>query len=275
MTKKRLLVIAQELDPYTEDTYMANLIAKLPQFAQDKGGFELRVLMPKYGTINERRHRLHEVVRLSGMNIIIDDDDYPLVIKVASMPNSRMQVYFLENEDYFKRKFMFADENGKGFDDNHERMIFFSKAVLETVKKFGWAPDIIHCHGWLTSLVPLFVKEAYNHEPIFNHSTIIYSVYDENILGALPENFAQKASINGMNQALLDPFIDGDQLNEKKGAFYYADAVIKGNETYSDAVTERIENLDKPVLEYQDKDTYLPQYIEFYKKLMGATEEEA
>jgi starch synthase len=273
MTKKRLLIIAQELDPYTEDTFIANLIAKLPQFAQDKGGFELRVLMPKYGTINERRHRLHEVVRLSGMNIIIDDDDYPLVIKVASMPNSRMQVYFLENEDYFKRKFMHLDEDGNGFEDNHERMIFFSKAVLETVKKFGWAPDIIHCHGWLTSLVPVFVKEAYNHEPIFNHSTVIYSVYDENVLGALPENFAQKASINGMSQALLAPFIDGDQLNEKKGAFHYADAVIKGSETYSETVTELIDSLEKPVLESQDKDTYLPAYIEFYKKLMGSDEE--
>jgi starch synthase len=272
MTKKRLLVIAQELDPYTEDTFMSDLISRLPQFAQDKGGFELRVLMPKYGTINERRHRLHEVVRLSGMNIIIDDDDYPLVIKVASMPNSRMQVYFLENEDYFKRKFLFTDDEGKNFDDNHERMIFFSKAVLETVKKFGWAPDVIHCHGWLSGMVPVFVREAYHNEPIFKNSTIVYSVYDENYVDALPENFNQKGSINGMNESALAPYTDGDQLSITKGAFHYSDAVILGNEVLSEAVMSQIEGLQKPVLDFQDKENYLVNYVEFYKKLLADKE---
>jgi starch synthase len=268
MIKKRLLILAQEIDPYTEETYMSDLIARLPQFAQDKGGFELRVLMPKYGVINERRHRLHEVVRLSGMNIIIDDDDYPLVIKVASMPNSRMQVYFLENEDYFKRKALFTDENGEPFEDNHERMVFFSKAALETVKKFGWAPDIIHCHGWLTSLVPAFVREAYQHEPIFKNSKIVYSAYNEKVLGKVADNFFSKASINGMSEDMLQPYVNGDDFAEDAGAFHYADAIIKGNETYNDTVTDLLEKTEKPVLEFQDKDVMLPNYIDFYKNLL-------
>ena len=156
MEKKKVLIVTQEMQPYTALSESAEIARKLPQDVQEKG-VEIRVLMPRYGTINERRHRLHEVVRLSGMNIIVDDDDFPLIIKVASLPGARMQVYFLDNEDFFKRKSVFEDSQGKPFDDNADRMVFFCKGVIETVKKFGWPPDIIHCHGWMISLVPRYL----------------------------------------------------------------------------------------------------------------------
>ena len=159
MDKKRVLFVTQEMHPYLSDTGIAQIARHLPQYMQEQG-MEIRVLMPRFGNINERRNRLHEVVRLSGINIMIQDDDYPLVIKVASLPGARIQVYFLDNEDLFSRKSVFRDSKDKFFKDNGERMVFFCKGVLETVKKFGWAPDIIHCHGWLTSLIPLYVKNT-------------------------------------------------------------------------------------------------------------------
>ncbi len=176
MDKKRVLIITQEMTPYLNGTEMSEIAHHLPKYIQDKGN-ELRVLMPRFGTINERRHRLHEVVRLSGMNIILNDDDYPLIIKVASLPGARLQVYFLDNEDLFKRKHVFHDENEKFYDDNAERMVFFCKAALETVKKFQWPPDIIHCHGWMTSLIPMFIRTAYKNEPVFQNTKIIFSTY--------------------------------------------------------------------------------------------------
>ena len=271
MSKKKLLIVTQEMDPYTGLSEIATLVSKLPQYAQDKGGFELRILMPRYGTINERRHRLHEVVRLSGMNIIIDDDDYPLIIKVASMPNSRLQVYFLDNEDYFKRKSVFEDDEGKPFDDNHERMVFFSKSALEIVKKFGWAPDIIHVHGWMASLVPVFVKTTYQNEPIFKNSKVVYSLYDNSALGAVPENFEAKAGINNMDQSLLAAYTDNGTFTEHRGAMTYSDAVIKGSETISENVLAMIpENI--PVLDFQAEDTYLSAYVDFYKSLLAEPE---
>ncbi|KAA3633261.1 MAG: starch synthase, partial [Bacteroidetes bacterium] len=172
MSKKKVLIVTQEMQPYTALSEVSEIARKLPQYAHENG-MEIRLLMPRFGVINERRHRLHEVVRLSGMNIIVDDDDYPLIIKVASLPEARIQVYFLDNEDFFKRKAMFEDEDGKPFEDNMDRMVFFCKGVIETVKKFGWPPDIIHCHGWMTSLIPLFIKEAYKTEPLFQHSKVV------------------------------------------------------------------------------------------------------
>ena len=162
------------MDPYLDLDGIGTLIQKLPAYAQD-GGMEIRILMPRFGTINERRHRLHEVVRLSGMNIIIDDDDYALIIKVASLPGSRIQVYFLDNDEFFKRKMVFADDDGKLFDDNQDRMIFFCKGAIETVKKFGWPPDIIHCSGWMTGLIPMYLQTAYKKEPVFGNSKLVYT----------------------------------------------------------------------------------------------------
>ena len=157
---KKALIVTHEMNPYIIYTAMADIARQLPEQLQNEG-MEIRILMPKFGVINERRHRLHEVVRLSGINIVVNNDDFPLIIKVASLPGARMQVYFLDNEDYFKRKGVFEDEEEEMYNDNAERTIFFCKGVLETVKKFGWPPDIVHCHGWMSSLIPMYLKTAY------------------------------------------------------------------------------------------------------------------
>ena len=175
--KKKILLITQEMEPYTGLSEIAELAYRLPLFLNDNK-CEVRILMPRFGTINERRHRLHEVVRLSGMNIIVNDDDYPLIIKVASLPSSRIQVYFLDNDEFFKRKSVFEDSEGQDFEDNIDRAVFFCKGAIETVRKFGWAPDIIHCHGWMTSLIPLYLRTAYKNDPIFQSSKIVSNKFE-------------------------------------------------------------------------------------------------
>ncbi|MEM9888855.1 MAG: glycogen/starch synthase [Bacteroidota bacterium] len=267
MDKKKVLIVTQEMDPYTALNDISNIARKLPQHIQEKG-MEIRVLMPRYGTINERRHRLHEVVRLSGMNIIVDDDDFPLIIKVASLPKARMQVYFLDNEDFFKRKMIFEDEAGKAFDDNPDRMIFFCKGVLETVRKFGWPPDIIHCHGWMTSLLPIYVREAYKQEPLFQSAKVIYSVYEQNYDQFFTEDFIEKAAINNLEEEDLAAFQHDGQIKLHKGAIASADAFIEGSADLSEEVKADLVASAKPVLPLQDEEDFLKSYVEFYHSLL-------
>lgn len=266
MSKKKVLIVTQEMQPYTALSEISEIARRLPQYVQEKG-MEIRVLMPRFGTINERRHRLHEVVRLSGMNIIVDDDDYPLIIKVASLPGARMQVYFLDNEDFFKRKSVFEDADGKAFDDNAERMVFFCKGAIETVKKFGWAPDIVCCHGWMTSLIPLYLKEAYKTEPIFQDSKIVYSLYNNSLEHTLKNDFTSLAAINTLMPKDLAAYQEEDKVVLNKGAISFADAVIIGSEELSEEQAALVADLDKPVLEYQGTENYLPAYLEFFKTL--------
>ncbi|MBX2814965.1 MAG: glycogen/starch synthase [Saprospiraceae bacterium] len=268
MSKKRVLIVTQEMEPYTSLSIASKIARKLPQYVQEHG-MEIRVLMPRFGVINERRHRLHEVVRLSGMNIIVDDDDYPLIIKVASLPGTRMQVYFLDNEEFFKRKQVFDDAKGKPFDDNADRMIFFCKGVLETVKKFGWAPDLIHCHGWMTSLIPFYLKEAYQNEPIFQNSKIVYSVYGESQEEHLSDRFSQKASINNLQPEDLKAYQNGKGITLHEGASEYSDALIVGSEEIGAPVKKKLGKVKKPILEFQDEENYLPAYLEFYRELLA------
>jgi starch synthase len=269
MDKKRLLIVTQEMEPYTALSEIAGIVYQMPKYMFDQG-MEIRLLMPRYGTINERRHRLHEVVRLSGMNIIVDDDDYPLIIKVASMPNSRLQVYFLDNEDFFKRKSVYEDADGQPFDDNPDRMIFFSKGIIETVKKFGWPPDIIHIHGWMTSLIPFYLKTAYKNEPLFANSKVVYSVYGEPVFDKdAPARFFEKANINGLESEELEVFRDGDGVNMNRGACQFSDAIIIGSETLDLSVDYLSDAQEKPVLPFMDSNSdYLPTYLEFYQSLM-------
>ena len=267
MSKKRVLFVTQEMKPYTVISEISDIVRKLPQYVQEKG-MEIRVLMPKYGTINERRHRLHEVVRLSGMNIIVDDDDFPLIIKVASLPGARMQAYFLDNEEFFSRKYIFEDEDGKPFEDNADRMVFFCKGVMETVKKFGWPPDVIHCHGWMTSLIPLYLKTVYKDEPIFQNAKIVYSAYNNSMDATFTKKFFEKATINDLEQEDLDAYKNGKQLNLIKGAIQHSDAAIIGSENLEESVSKEIKSSDMPVLDYLDEDHYLPAFLDFYKQLM-------
>ncbi len=267
MDKKKVLIVTQEMKPYTALSEISEIARKLPQYVQENG-MEIRVLMPRFGTINERRHRLHEVVRLSGMNIIVDDDDFPLIIKVASLPGARMQVYFLDNEDFFKRKSVFENDQGKPFDDNADRMIFFCKGVIETVKKFGWAPDIVHCHGWMTSLVPLYLKTAYDKEPIFQNSKVVYSVYENSLEKTFTGEFVSKASINNLDPEDLTAYQNGTGITLHKGAMNYADAVIKGSENLGESDVQLLDALEKPVLDFLSEEEYLPAYMELYNELL-------
>ncbi len=269
MSKKRVLIVTQEMEPYTTLSIVSKIARKLPQYVQEHG-MEIRVLMPRFGTINERRHRLHEVVRLSGMNIIVDEDDYPLIIKVASLPGTRMQVYFLDNEEFFKRKQIFTDEEGQPFADNADRMIFFCKGVLETVKKFGWAPDLIHCHGWMTSLIPFYLKKAYANEPIFKDARVIYSLYDDESTGDMSNRFAEKASINNLEPDDLSAYQNGSGVTLHEGASLFSDALIVGSEGDIEGVKKKLSKLEKPILEHQDEEGYLPAYLDFYKELLAS-----
>lgn len=272
MEKKKVLIVTQEMNPYTALSEISEIARKLPQHIQESG-MEIRVLMPRYGTINERRHRLHEVVRLSGMNIIVDDDDFPLIIKVASLPGARMQVYFLDNEDFFKRKSLFKDDKGNPFEDNADRMVFFCKGVLETVKKFGWPPDVIHCHGWMTSLIPLYVKTAYKSEPLFQHSKVIYSLYKSDVDTGFSDDFIAKASINNLSAGDLSAYQNGKGIVLHKGAAAHADAIIAGSEEMNDLAHELVKNQDKAVVECKEEEDYLNIYMELYQNLTAEVEQ--
>lgn len=267
MDKKKVLFITQEMQPYTALSEIAAIARQLPQYVQEKG-MEIRVLMPRYGTINERRHRLHEVVRLSGMNIIVDEDDYPLIIKVASLPGARIQVYFLDNDDFFKRKSVFEDDKGKPFEDNAERMIFFCKGVIETVKKFGWPPDIIHCHGWMTSLVPFYLKTAYKTEPLFQQSKVVYSIYGENVGSSFSADFLEKASINDLEPEDLAAYQSKGKPSLHEGAIQFSDATIQGSEKIDAAVKKASDAMDIPKLDFITDEEVMPAYLEFYHSLM-------
>jgi starch synthase len=266
MENKRILHVTQEMNPYLNNSGFGDITRQLPQYLQENG-FELRLLMPRFGVINERRHRLHEVVRLSGINIIINDDDYPLIIKVASLPNTRLQAYFLDNEEFFKRKAVFTNQNVELFDDNAERMIFFCKGIFETVKKFGWAPDIIHCHGWMTSLIPMYLKTAYKDDPIFNHSQVVYSAYNETLEGSISNDLVSKAQTTNVTEEHLAPYKNADIASFHKGAGQYADGIVIGNEGVHPNVISTVKESGKPILEPQQEDV-LPEYYKFYQQFL-------
>jgi starch synthase len=268
MEKKRLLYVTHEMDPYLVLSEAGNIVKRLAPYINDNG-LEVRVLMPRFGVINERRNRLHEVVRLSGINIIIDNDDYPLIIKVASLPGARIQVYFLDNEEFFKRKSVFKDDDEKFFDDNAERMVFFCKATLETVKKFGWHPHIIHCHGWMTSLIPVYMKTQFAKDPVFATTKMVYSVYEKAFTEKLNKNFLKIAQI-GDDIKEKDLAVFKDLTNEALtlGGVQYADAVIQGAEDIKDMAAIKKAAGKKPFLQFQDQDNLLQKYADFYQMLL-------
>lgn len=267
MENTKVLFISQEITPYLPESKMSLIGRHLPQGIQERGK-EIRTFMPKYGSINERRNQLHEVIRLSGMNLIINDTDHPLIIKVASIQAARMQVYFIDNEDYFQRKFMLKDENEKSFEDNDERTIFFARGVLETVKKLRWAPDIIHCHGWFTSLVPLYIKKAYNEDPLFANSKIVYSVYDNDFEKPLKKEFKDKLLYENITKKDVDILKDPNYINLSKLAIEMSDATIIGSETINPEISSFIKNSEKPYLDFKTEEEYIEAYSNFYDKIL-------
>ncbi|KUK60678.1 MAG: Starch synthase catalytic domain protein [Bacteroidetes bacterium 38_7] len=267
MTKARVLFVSQEIVPYLKDSPMGRISRYLPQGIQEKGK-EIRTFMPRYGHINERRNQLHEVIRLSGINIIIDNTDRPLIIKVASIQQARMQVYFIDNDDYFARKFQFYDKNDKFFKDNDERAVFFSRGVLETVKKLGWNPDIIHCHGWFTSLLPLYVKTAYKDNPIFSDAKIIVSLYDDDFEGELGKTIKSKIKLAGIKEKHLTNYKKGTFVGLMQGALDFADGAIIASQNVNPEILNYLNQKNIPILPLQDEETYIDAYNDFYEKIL-------
>jgi starch synthase len=266
--RKRILIVTQEMHPYLEQTDIARLTKGLPQYLNESG-YEIRVLMPRYGLINERRHRLHEVVRLSGMNIIINNDDYPLIIKVASLPGARLQVYFMDNEEFFKRKFAFNDEKGNFYPDNPERMLFFNRSVIETMRKFNWAPHLIHLHGWMTSLIPLYLRTAYKNDPVFKQSKVVYSVYDNVFRESFANRLIEKNPVPGAKEADISYFKKADNASLTVGGAAHAHGIIIGSQKLDKKITDRLKNLKKPRLEYKAPGEHFETYLNFYRQLLG------
>lgn len=269
LTKKRILFIANEMSPYLELTEFSETVNRLAIKANENG-FEVRCIMPRFGVINERRHRLHEVVRLSGINVSVGNDDYPLQIKVASLPNARLQVYFLDNEDLFKRKFIFHDEGEKWFEDNDLRTVFFCKGALETVKKFGWPPDVIHCSGWMTSLIPAYLKTAYKKEPVFSNSKVVYSLEGPAFSESLGDGFIKKAMINGVKEKDLEPFKEGTAAALNRGAARYADAVVISSDAIDKKTVDELKaEKGKIIVPYRNDNEDLSDYLAMYQQLLG------
>lgn len=267
MESKRILFVSQEITPYLPETHMSVIGRQLPQGIQERGR-EIRTFMPRYGCINERRNQLHEVIRLSGMNLIINDTDHPLIIKVASIQSARMQVYFIDNEDYFQRKNILSDNDGNSFPDNEERAIFFARGVLETVKKLRWSPDLIHCQGWFTAMMPIYVKKAYNDDPLFANTKVVFSVYDDGFANVFDKSMKDKILYDGITPDDLSMLSKYDYLDFVKLAAAYSDGMIYGNETIDPSVDQFLKSSGKPLLGYQTAETYMDEYNKFYDSIL-------
>ena len=263
MKDKRILYVSSEVVPYLPETEISSMSFEAPRMVNKQGG-QIRIFMPRFGNINERRHQLHEVIRLSGINLVINDMDMPLIIKVASIPKERIQVYFIDNEEYFKRKATLTDENGKLFPDNDERAIFFAKGVIETVKKLNWAPDIIHVNGWLASLLPLYLREYYKTEPLFSESKIVTSIYNQNFEGTLNKDMVNKVAFDGLEDSVIKPLNKPDYTSLMKIAIDHSDAIIKGSEVLPEDLDTYINTIEKPVLNYHSPEEFAEPYSEFY-----------
>ena len=268
---KKVLFINQEITPFVPETNMSIMGKELPQKAQE-AGLEIRTFMPKWGNINERRGQLHEVIRLSGMNLIIDDTDHPLIIKVASIPQSRIQVYFIDNDDYFTKRQMTIDEEGNEYADNGERAIFFARGVLETVKKLRWVPDIIHCQGWMSAVVPLYIKTAYHDEPSFANTKIVTSLFHEQPKGELGSKFRDIVAFRDAKLELMKCYNEKfDFLELGKLALDYSDCVIEANKDVNNDLLKYANNKNIPVLNYPGED-FIGAYNELYEKICPTEE---
>ena len=270
MKKAKVLFISQEITPFLELTEISKIARFLPQGIQEKGK-EIRTFMPRFGLINERRNQLHEVIRLSGMNLIIDDSDHPLIIKVASIQSARMQVYFIDNDEYFQRKSIFRDAKKKFHKDNEARMVFFCRGVLETVKKLGWAPDVIHCHGWMTSLIPFFIKTGYKDDPMFKNSRVVYSSYYQDLDDTMSPNLLKKLKMDGVTLEDSKLYKEPSMVNVNLAAMKLSDGVIKGCDGKNAILDAYLKKAGKPVLDYQnfeDESAFVAACSDFYDELL-------
>lgn len=263
---KKILYINQEITPYVPESEMADMGRQLPQKIQE-AGYEIRTFMPKWGTINERRGQLHEVIRLSGMNLIIDDTDHPLIIKVASIPATRIQVYFIDNDDYFMKRQMAVDEQGEEYPDNGERAIFFARGVLETVKKLRWIPDIIHCQGWMSAVIPLYIKTVYKDEPAFANAKVITSLFQSQMKHEIGDNFKKCLEYRDAKLEMLAKYKDPFDFTELgKLAIDYSDAIIEAGKKVDKKLLKYAVDKELPLLKYPGED-FSEAYKSFYEQI--------
>ena len=264
MEDKKILYVSSEVVPYLAENEVSLTSYEVPKMVNDQGG-QIRIFMPRYGNINERRHQLHEVIRLSGMNLVVNNMDMPLIIKVASIPKERIQVYFIDNDEYFKRKATFTDEDGVMFPDNDERAIFFAKGVIETVKKLNWVPDIIHIHGWLASMLPVYMKHYYKDEALFAETKIVTSVYAQSFDNSLNSEMINKVAFDNIPKEAIGDLENPNYENILKSAILHSDGVIIASENLSASLTNFIESSKKPFLPFVPKDKFAEVYTDFYK----------
>lgn len=268
MDNNRILYVCQEIIPYLPENEMSLLSRKLPQAIQEKG-MEIRTFMPRFGAINERRNQLHEVIRLSGMNLIIDDNDHQLIIKVASIPSARVQIYFIDNDEYFQRKVIVFDEQGNLLPDDDERAIFFARGVLETVKKLRWSPNLVHCIGWFTAVVPLYLKRIFADDPIFSNVKVVVSLYNNGFEGSLNKNMRAKIESEGVKDQELSLLDDPTYENLMKFVIKYSDGIVYAGDQIAPELVSFIESEGKPVLVCNSQsDDYAERYHEFYQKIL-------
>ena len=268
MSKLRILYVASEITPFLKTSDVADFVRKLPQDMQERG-MEIRILVPRFGLINERKNRLHEVVRLSGINISVGDEEKPLIIKVASIPTAKLQVYFIDNEDYFHRKYVFHDKEDKFYDDNDERAIFFCKGVLETVKKLGWSPDIVHCNDWMTALIPLYLKTTYKNDPMFKDTKSVFTVYNNSFEHRFdPATLVEKAKMMDIDDTMLAHLATGDFNGFIKLGCAYADAVVNAGQTANDSLTTILNEIAEHKLDSPDAEINVTErYFNIYTAL--------
>jgi len=264
MEDKRILYVSSEVVPYLAENEVSLMSYDVPKMINDQGG-QIRIFMPRYGNINERRHQLHEVIRLSGMNLVVNDMDMPLIIKVASIPKERIQVYFIDNDEYFKRKATFTDEDGALYPDNDERAIFFAKGVVETVKKLNWVPDIIHVHGWMAAMLPIYMKHYYKHEALFAHTKIVTSIYNQSFDGTLDNEMLKKVLFDGIPESDVNVIAEPNYENILKASIAHSDALIIASDNLSPGLRTAVESSGKPFLDYVSKDNFAGAYTNFYK----------
>lgn len=267
MEDKRILYVSSEVVPYLAENEVSLMSYEVPKMINDLGG-QIRIFMPRYGNINERRHQLHEVIRLSGMNLVVNDLDMPLIIKVASIPKERIQVYFIDNDEYFKRKATFTDEDGVLYPDNDERAIFFAKGVVETVKKLNWVPDIIHVHGWMASLLPIYMKHFYKNEALFSETKIVSSIYSQSFEGSLDAEMINKIKFDGIPHESISEIEIPNYENILKASISHSDGVIIASDNLSSSLTKFIESSGKPFLPFASQDEFAQAYTSFYKKIV-------
>ena len=254
--------------PYLPETELSTLSRRLVQAMQERGN-EIRTFMPRYGCINERRNQLHEVIRLSGMNLIIDNNDHQLIIKVASIPSARIQIYFIDNDDFFSRKAILTDADGNDFEDNDERAIFFARGVLETVKKLNWSPDVVHCVGWMSAVAPIYLKKVFNDDPLFRDVKVVVSLCDDRFEKPFDSNFAQKVANEGVKDEKLADLTLPSYENLYRFVIDYADGIVVASENADPTLVEYARQSGKPMMEFEKKEEaeMFDNYNRFYEEL--------